>query len=104
VQKESWGCSKLIERCQKYTIHRYLLLAGMSTPTQSYKEQTTLQIINGNCSIQSGEFNDTELKSGDVIQIVPNKEFKLRGHSRNDATILVTYQKMAPVFNDEEDD
>lgn len=125
MEKEPWGCSKIIDECQKYSIKKCLLLAGEHTELASHPELITLQIINGNCSVysdgtatswsesadveldESGEpiyLSSTELKAGDVIQLVPNTKFRLQGHSKNDAFMLVTYYKIPPEIKDDLDD
>lgn len=103
MEKEPWGCSKIIDECQKYSIKKCLLLAGEQTELASHPELITLQIINGNCSVYSDGIV-TELKAGDVIQLVPNTKFHLRGHNRNDSFLIITYFKVPPKIDDELDD
>lgn len=112
MKKEVWGYSKIIDKCQKYSIKKCLLQAGKQTELVSHSELITLQIINGNCSVYSdgggaswseaadvelgenGEpiyLSSTDLGVGDVIQLVPNTKFRLRGHHKNDSFLVITY-------------
>lgn len=125
MQQKPWGFSWDIEDCQKYTLKKYLLLSGQRTELQKNGCLTTLQVINGNCYLYSKgksqtwteaadvEFDEneelmfldcTELAQGDVIQLIPNTPYRLAGHGRNDAFILITEQKISIEILDDEND
>ena len=122
MKKEAWGYSKVIDKCQKYSIKKCLLQAGKQTELVSHSELITLQIINGNCNVcsdgsatswseaadveldEDGKpiyLSSTDLEAGDVIQLVPNTKFRLRGHHKNDSFLIIIYHKNINTLDDD---